>query len=71
MGWHIRYAQRFSEDISNLLKLLGMIEKNFEHIALTPYLLLMNGVDHLEAQENLLPILDKAGASLSSDEQIK
>lgn len=64
-------AQRFSEDTVKSLKLLEMIEKNFEHIALTPYLLLMNGVDHLEAQENLLPILDKVGVSLSSDKQIK
>ena len=52
-------------------KYLEMIEKNFENIALTPYLLLMNGVDHLEAQENLLPILHKVGASLSSDKKIK
>ena len=75
MAVHMPYwynnAQRFSEDISKSLKLLEMIEKDFENIALTPYLLLMNGVDHLEAQENLLPILDKVEIGLSDHKQIK
>lgn len=71
MPYWYNNAQRFSEDISKSLKLLEMIEKNFENIALTPYLLLMNGVDHLEAQENLLPILDKVGVGLGQNKQIK
>lgn len=71
MPYWYNNAQRFSEDINKSLKLLKMIEKNFENIALTPYLLLMNGVDHLEAQENLLPILDKVGARLDRNKQIK
>lgn len=57
-------AQRFPEDIRKSLKLLSEVERSFEGIALTPYLLLMNGVDHLEAQENLLPILEKVNQRL-------
>lgn len=64
-------AQRFSEDISKSLKLLEMIEKSFENITLTPYLLLMNGVDHLEAQEDLFPILEEVNKAISVDRQIK
>ncbi len=52
-------AQRFSADISKAKQLINNIEKSFEGVAVSPYLLLMNGVDHLEAQEDLLPILDK------------
>lgn len=57
-------AQRFSEDISKSLKLLEKIENEFEGVALTPYLLLMNGVDHLEAQENLVPIIKELNSTL-------
>ncbi len=64
-------AQRFSEDIEKSMKLVDMIEKNFEGIALTPYLLLMNGVDHLEAQENLLPILGKINHRLGGEKSIR
>lgn len=63
-------AQRFFEDINKSLKLLEMIENNFEGIALTPYLLLMNGVDHLEAQENLIPILEKLNKALKDQKTI-
>lgn len=52
-------AQRFSADIKKAKILVERIEKSFENVAATPYLLLMNGVDHLEAQEDLLPILEK------------
>lgn len=52
-------AQRFSqkEDTSRLL--LEVTKRLFKDIATTPHLLLMNGVDHLEAQNDLLPILEK------------
>lgn len=60
---HMKYwynnAQRFSEDPKIAKKLIEVVECSFEGVAMTPYLLLMNGVDHLEAQENLLPILEK------------
>ena len=64
-------AQRFSEDLTKSIKLLEMIEKSFDGVALTPYLLLMNGVDHLEAQENLLPILEKLNTQLPEGKTIK
>ena len=60
---HMKYwynnAQRFSENPELAKKLIEVVERSFEGVAVTPYLLLMNGVDHLEAQENLLPILEK------------
>lgn len=52
-------AQRFSADIDKACKYLNQIKKSFERCATTPYLLLMNGVDHLEAQEDLLPIIEE------------
>ena len=64
MSYWYNNAQRFSGDLTKSARLLEMIENNFEGIALTPYLLLMNGVDHLKAQDNLLPILEKLKASL-------
>jgi alpha-mannosidase len=78
---HMKYwynnAQRFSEDTERAAGLLDLIERQFEGVALTPYLLCMNGVDHLEAQDNLLPIIDalaKKGhdvAQYNIDEYIK
>lgn len=60
---HMKYwynnAQRFSADIDKAKCLTDRIENSFKDVAMTPYLLLMNGVDHLEAQDDLLPILDK------------
>ena len=50
-------AQRFSENPDRAAKLVDCIGKSFEGVAGTPHLLLMNGVDHLEPQGNLLPIL--------------
>ena len=58
---HMKYwynnAQRFSQDVN---KCRAMIESNlkvFEGCNVTPYMLMMNGVDHLEAQPDLLPVL--------------
>ncbi len=60
---HMRFwynnAQRFSADIEKSKLLLTINAKNFEDVGASPYLLMMNGVDHLQAQENLLPILQK------------
>jgi alpha-mannosidase len=64
-------AQRFSQDIKKSKKLVDIIGDNFEDVATTPYLLLMNGVDHLEAQDDLLPILGKLGEVLREDEYIQ
>lgn len=52
-------AQRFSEDLSKAKTLLAINDDHLRKINTTPYLLLMNGVDHLQAQENLLPILQQ------------
>jgi alpha-mannosidase len=71
MPYWYNNAQRFSEDTGKSLKLLEMIENNLKGVALTPYLLLMNGVDHLEAQENLMPIMDKLNKRLPVSKQIK
>lgn len=64
-------AQRFSDDINKSIKLLTKIEKDFDGIAMTPYLLLMNGVDHLEAQENLIPIMSQLNKELPFDKGIE
>ncbi len=64
-------AQRFSEDIDKAVRLAELCEEQFEGWAVTPYLLLMNGVDHLEAQDNLLPILEQVQKRLPEGKVIK
>ena len=63
-------AQRFPADIDVSVKLVEGIEGSFKGRATTPHLLLMNGVDHVEAQEDLLPILREVAARLPSGKQI-
>lgn len=60
-------AQRFSEDPAKARRYLGLIDGGLEKTSTTPYRLLMNGVDHLEAQENLLQILKKLDGGLDKD----
>ena len=60
---HMRHwynnAQRFSSDTTRALKYLKQIEAAFDNeYTLTPYLLLMNGVDHLEAQPDILEVTE-------------
>ena len=60
---HMRHwynnAQRFSADIDKACKFLKKIENDFDNeFTATPYLLLMNGVDHLEAQPDILQIAE-------------
>lgn len=50
-------AQRFSETPWKNLKLIDHIEELYQGTARNKYYLLMNGVDHLEAQENLTEVL--------------
>ena len=52
-------AQRFPADPDKALKYFRLVEEALEPVTLSPVKLLMNGVDHLEAQEDLLPILGK------------
>ena len=63
-------AQRFSGDLEKARMLVEFIENSFEGIATTPYLLLMNGVDHLEAQPDLLPILEEVQKYLPESQHI-
>lgn len=57
-------AQRFSADRERAAKYLRLISEAARERASTPYLLLMNGVDHLEAQEDLLGILAELDGQL-------
>ncbi len=73
---HMRHwynnAQRFSADIDKAERYLRMIADRYDNeFTLTPYILLMNGVDHLEAQPDLLPILDALQQRLDEGETIK
>ncbi len=70
MAFWYNNAQRFSANIDTAKKLVDIVEASFEGVAMSPYLLLMNGVDHLEAQDDLLPILDEVQKRLPADKRI-
>lgn len=70
MSYWYNNAQRFSADIDRAYHLTKWIGELFEGVATTPYLLLMNGVDHLEPQPDLLPILKEVEKRLPEDEKI-
>lgn len=63
-------AQRFPQDPEQAQEILTRCESQFEGLARTPYLLLMNGVDHLEAQEDLLPILESLNGRLGGGRRV-
>lgn len=63
-------AQRFSEEPDRAQRYLEHIAERLEPFSSTPYRLLMNGVDHLEAQEDLLPILARLQEGLGSEVSI-
>ena len=71
---HMRYwynnAQHFPPEPDVAPIMLSSNERLFEGVALTPYLLLMNGVDHTEAQPDLLPILDMLNTQLPEDKSV-
>jgi alpha-mannosidase len=71
MRYWYNNAQRFSRDIDKSLALIKKIERSFEGVALTPYILLMNGVDHLEAQEDLLPVLENINNIIHPQQHIE
>ena len=72
---HMKYwynnAQRIYSDIDAAISLVGTIENLFAEFATTPYLLLMNGVDHLEAQDDLLQIIDGIKEKTNGELNIK
>ena len=51
--------QRISDDIDTALERLNKAEKNLSMWSNAPYYILMNGVDHLEAQDDIIPIMEK------------
>ncbi len=71
LKWWYNNAQRFSADEEKAAKYLEHIEEAMAPHSSTPYRLLMNGVDHLEAQEDLLPILGKLQERLGDSAIIK
>ena len=56
LAWY-NNAQRFPEDTDRAIRFIRANEKNFEGIKDSPYLLLMNGVDHLEPQKDVRKII--------------
>lgn len=63
-------AQRFSADIEKAKLMVDVMEKMFAGVAVTPYILLMNGVDHLEAQDDLLPILKEVNNQMEDGKKV-
>ena len=66
LAWY-NNAQRFPDDTVKALKLITLNEKNFEGLKESPYLLLMNGVDHLEPQRNVREIIKELNARLGEE----
>ncbi|RKX45364.1 MAG: hypothetical protein DRP64_04860 [Verrucomicrobia bacterium] len=63
-------AQRFSADPDRAYQYLEHIDGLLDSAPTTQHRLLMNGVDHLEAQEDLLPILEQLQSRLKEGESI-
>ena len=61
-------AQRFTSKIDVALERLENSKSAFSERTDSPYLVMMNGVDHLEPQGDLLPILDSINKRLTDDE---
>ena len=57
LGWY-NNAQHIPPETEDAEHLLAVSQRDFEGTNLSPYLLLMNGVDHLEAQEDVLEIIE-------------
>lgn len=70
MSFWYNNAQRFSADPDRAMHLVRWQNEHFSSFAKTPYLLLMNGVDHLEAQDDLLAVLTELQNNLPEDEKI-
>ncbi|MBQ7603378.1 MAG: hypothetical protein IJU75_00335 [Clostridia bacterium] len=70
MAFWYNNAQRLPEDPEAALGLIRNRRETAEGRAMTSEYLLMNGVDHLEAQENLTGIIEKVRELLSPDERL-
>lgn len=64
-------AQRFSSDPERAFVFFSQAVKELDEDSLTSQRLLMNGVDHLEAQENLLEIAARLNDRLPENETVK
>lgn len=67
MAFWYNNAQRFSPSIKESKAILNHIDNCIRPRATTSNFLLMNGVDHLEAEEDLPPIIDGLNAELPED----
>ena len=70
MRWWYNNLQRLPDDKTEAAKLIKMKAELMSPIMKTSNSLLMNGVDHLEAQENLLPILDAVRSDMPDDVEL-
>ncbi len=70
MPYWYNNAQRFSRDPKRSRKLVERIREQLRPLSGTDYLLLMNGVDHLEPQGDLLEILQELEADLPEGDRI-
>lgn len=70
MKWWYNNLQRLPADANQATKLIMQKTADMETFMQTNNYLLMNGVDHLEAQEDLLPILDAVRKKLPEDCEI-
>ncbi|MHB1452947.1 MAG: glycoside hydrolase family 38 N-terminal domain-containing protein [Saccharofermentanales bacterium] len=71
---HMKYwynnAQRIYADTDAAVAFMAAVENSFKAYATTPYLLLMNGVDHLEAQDDLIPVIQAIDGRLPDGSEI-
>lgn len=70
MAYWYNNAQRFSKDPVKTDLLIESAIKQFKTTNVSPYILMMNGVDHLEPQDDLIPILQEARKRGHDIEQI-
>ena len=68
-GWY-NNAQRFSADPDRAYRYLEHVSEVLGSTPTTQHQLLMNGVDHMEAQEDLIPILEQLQSRLGEGESI-
>lgn len=71
MKWWYNNLQRLPADPDEACKLIKKKVSEMEPFMQTNNYLLMNGVDHLEAQEDLFPIFEAVRDKLSEDCEIK
>lgn len=65
MPYWYNNAQHISPEIDKGVALLENTEQKLGQWSHSPYLLLMNGVDHLEAQDDIIPIMEQLNQRLS------